>query len=95
MYEEILCRYSLKLVWENGFENDEHFIYAHEKCEEVIEFVYLIKGASTAQFRYNEGKKRGEWYSTLSKWHPFVLKLKEVGWRCPNKIYKTELIASQ
>ncbi|WP_236736099.1 hypothetical protein [Bacillus mycoides] len=37
--------------------NYEHFIYAHEKCEEAIEFVYLIKGASTAQFRYNEGKK--------------------------------------
>ncbi|ARJ25849.1 hypothetical protein B7492_32975 (plasmid) [Bacillus mycoides] len=73
----------LNIVWENSYEHGDTFVFAHEKQEEVIQFFYRIKGASSIESRYNEPKGIEEWYCTLSKWHPLVLKLKELGWKNP------------
>lgn len=76
---------ALELVWNYGFETKESFVFAHEKSEEVIQFVYWIKGAGYAQSHFNEKENKTEWYCTLSKCHPFVLKIKELGWKASKK----------
>ncbi|WP_200874691.1 hypothetical protein [Bacillus manliponensis] len=80
---------ALQFAWENGYETESHFVLVHEKCDEVIQFVYWIKGASSAEGHYNELTKK-EWYCTLSKLYPLVLKIKELGLKCP-KIKHPEL----
>ncbi|MEB4819590.1 hypothetical protein [Bacillus thuringiensis] len=71
----------LNLVWENSYIHGDTFVFTHVKREKVIQFFYQIKGASSIESRYNGLKGREEWYCTLSKWHPLVLKLKELGWK--------------
>ncbi|MED3189663.1 hypothetical protein [Bacillus toyonensis] len=73
----------LNLVWENSYEHGDIFVFTHIKQEECIQFFYRIKGASSIESRYNELKGKKEWYCRLSKWHPFILKLKELGWKNP------------
>ncbi|MEK4620463.1 hypothetical protein NYE71_31175 [Bacillus sp. FSL K6-0273] len=73
----------LNLVWENSYVHGDTFVFTNVEREEVIQFFYQIKGTSSIESRYNELKGREEWYCTLSKWHPLVLKLKELGWETP------------
>lgn len=68
-------------MWENSYVYGDTFVFTHIKKEEVIQFLYQIKRASSIESRYNKLKGREEWYCILSKWHPLVLKLKKLGWK--------------
>ncbi|MFD0769517.1 hypothetical protein ACFQZ1_11855 [Bacillus sp. CGMCC 1.60114] len=93
-YDSFEFSQALQLAWENGYETESHFVLAHEKYDEVIQFIYWIKGANSAEAHYNELTKKKEWHCTLSKLHPFVLKIKELGWICPRDSDKVAVIVS-
>ncbi|ARJ21148.1 hypothetical protein B7492_07795 [Bacillus mycoides] len=71
---------SLGIVWKYGAEGWYHFEIVHKNREIIDRFATLIKGTTTVKCRFRKEKNLTEWFCNISLNHPFLLKIKEMGW---------------
>lgn len=71
---------ALGIVWKYGTEKLQYFMVRHKNFEIVNRFSRLVRGATPvkSQFRKEEGTI--EWHCNISLNHPFLLKIKQMGW---------------
>ncbi|MCC2419271.1 hypothetical protein LKL86_25145 [Bacillus pacificus] len=73
---------ALGMVWRNGYETNiyghSYFHFTHKSKAIVKRFAdFFGKGIKS---RYREDKGYVEWYTYLKSSHPFIRKVKELGW---------------
>ncbi|MEW4150780.1 hypothetical protein Q0N88_11095 [Bacillus thuringiensis] len=71
---------ALGIVWKYGAEGWYHFEVTHKKREIVDKFASLVKGATSVKSLFRKAKGYTMWTCNISLNHPFLIKIKEMGW---------------
>ncbi|OUB79373.1 hypothetical protein BK744_03620 [Bacillus thuringiensis serovar zhaodongensis] len=71
---------ALGIVWKYGHEGPYHFEVRHKRLEIVEKFKDLVIHATCIKPRYREDKGFTEWHCNISLNHPFLKKIKQLGW---------------
>ncbi|MGP2423684.1 hypothetical protein ACTT1L_16930 [Bacillus sp. FH] len=73
---------ALGMVWRNGYEKsvygDRYFYFTHKSQVIVKRFADFFEKETRS--RYREDKGYVEWYTSINSSHPFIRKVKELGW---------------
>ncbi|MBT2579479.1 hypothetical protein J7E43_19115 [Bacillus sp. ISL-8] len=70
---------ALGIVWKYGAEGWYHFEVRHKNREIVDRFAALVYGTTLVKPGYRKNRDT-EWYCNISLNHPFLLKIKQMGW---------------
>lgn len=71
---------ALGIVWKYGYKNPSYFQIRHRKQEIVERFKILIKDTTPIKTHYRKDKDFTEWSCNISLNHPFLQKIKQLGW---------------
>lgn len=69
---------ALGMVWRNGYESAGYFQFTHKSQSMVKKFADFF--GKEVRSRYREDKGYVEWYMSMNSGHPFIRKVKELGW---------------
>ncbi|MGX5634128.1 hypothetical protein [Bacillus thuringiensis] len=71
----------LGIVWKYGSEKRDGFLIRHKNREIIDNFSSLIRGVTPVKSLFRKDKDFVEWYCNISLNHPFLLKIKQMGWK--------------
>ncbi|MDY8166069.1 hypothetical protein [Bacillus thuringiensis] len=69
---------ALGMVWRNGYEKAGYFHFTHKSQMVVKKFADFFGKETKSRYRADKGYV--EWYMSMNGNHPFVKKVKELGW---------------